>query len=344
MKKLTKIFSTAGLACTVLFSSISGASATTVHYNDINKDDNFYNSVDYLLEQNAISRTLPKFRPYENITRGQFASIFAKVLGLDVANTANPHFKDVSTTHQFYPYVSALQNEGILGGKVDGTFGINDPLTRGQMAGILTKAYGILLLDDEGYGSIRNIYGTESDYRYANDIYNGYSYNEGQWNDDLGTLEYLGIMIGYGDGNMYPNKPINRSQFANMIYKVEQKGIKDYHYQSYNDLRKQISDLGLSIEDVNKSLEEFLNDKAIFEWADASITSKINGSYQSTIYAKIIAEGEMIFEDLRLIIELKKDNTKPKGWWISVDRYATAAVEEPTTTDDTSTVETTVTE
>lgn len=125
MIKISKILSTFGIVSCLFLSSISSASAATVHYKDIKQTDNYYTAVDSLLEQKAISRTLQYFRPNENITRGQAASILAKVLDLDISHVYNPAFKDVPTTYQFYPYIATLVNEGILGGKSDGTFGIN---------------------------------------------------------------------------------------------------------------------------------------------------------------------------------------------------------------------------
>ncbi|MGE7665821.1 S-layer homology domain-containing protein [Ureibacillus composti] len=335
MNKLTKTLSAVGLASAVLFSSMGVASASEVHYKDVNKDDNFYKSVDFLLEQNAISNTLPTFRPYENITRGQFASIFAKVLGLDVTNVKNANFKDVPVYHQFYPYVSALENEGIIGGYSNGNFGINDRLTRGQMAGILIKAYGIEKIDDLDYGAEKNILGTDIDIRFFNDIFNGYGFRGGQWDDELGTLELLGIMSGYADNNMYPNKPINRSQFANMIYKIKQKGVADYFYAYDHDIiHKDL--FTLIMPNADKYLDEFLDEKdnglvnfvksASERWDDS-----INPMYVNRYTLRPIKEGEYVVKDGKAKFVLKKVNGE---WQLTLQKIETPVPvsEEPKTT------------
>lgn len=320
MNKLTKTLSIVGLATAVLFSSMGGASAAAVHYKDVNKADNFYNSVDYLLEKNAISSTLPNFRPYENITRGQFASIFGKVLDLDVTNVENPNFKDVPTTHQFYKYVSALENEGIIGGKADGTFGINDPLTRGQMAGILAKAYDIPAIDTTYYKG------------KASDIYSG-TYFKGQWGDELGTLETLGIMSGFGDDSFKPNAPIKRSQFANMLVKMEHANINDFEY---DNIIKSFRDLGVS-EKVAYEKIKSLKDTDTMRFLYQS-TDMIQGDYDVLLSDKYVfefkKEGEILFEDIN--VKLVVTNDSEKGWSFTAEEIAL----EPTT-NDTATVETT---
>ena len=50
---------------------------------------------------------------------------------------------DVPTTHQFFRYVEALAASGITVGTGPGTFGVNSPVTRGQMAVFLAKALGL---------------------------------------------------------------------------------------------------------------------------------------------------------------------------------------------------------
>lgn len=61
MKNMTKKLATVGLATGLLLSSVGGAQAANVHYKDVKNSDNFYNAVENLLDQNAISKTLPQF-------------------------------------------------------------------------------------------------------------------------------------------------------------------------------------------------------------------------------------------------------------------------------------------
>ena len=52
-------------------------------------------------------------------------------------------FSDVPTNHPFFKFVEALVAAGITSGYGDGRFGVNDPVTRGQMAVFLSAALGL---------------------------------------------------------------------------------------------------------------------------------------------------------------------------------------------------------
>ncbi len=56
---------------------------------------------------------------------------------------ATAHFTDVPTSHGFFKFVEALYAAGITIGYPDGRFGVNDPVTRGQMAVFLSVALGL---------------------------------------------------------------------------------------------------------------------------------------------------------------------------------------------------------
>ena len=52
-------------------------------------------------------------------------------------------FPDVPTNHPFFQFVEALYAAGITAGYGNGNFGVNDAITRGQMAVFLSKALGL---------------------------------------------------------------------------------------------------------------------------------------------------------------------------------------------------------
>ncbi len=52
-------------------------------------------------------------------------------------------FPDVPTNHPFFQFVEALAASGITAGYGNGNYGVNDPITRGQMAVFLAKALGL---------------------------------------------------------------------------------------------------------------------------------------------------------------------------------------------------------
>ena len=82
------------------------------------------------------------YKPKQQVTRGEAAKIIAKMLNLDTQNVNDPGFTDISKNHPYYGEIAALVNAGIISGYEDKTYKSTNPLTRGQMAKILSIAFG----------------------------------------------------------------------------------------------------------------------------------------------------------------------------------------------------------
>ena len=52
--------------------------------------------------------------------------------------TPGPYFSDVPATHMFFKYVQKLKDDGITA--VSGTYGVDNEVTRGQMAALIIRA------------------------------------------------------------------------------------------------------------------------------------------------------------------------------------------------------------
>lgn len=89
------------------------------------------------------------FKPFADVTRGQASKILAGLLGLDTKNVIDPQFTDVKPGDDYYGAIAALENGGITSGLADGSFGVNQAITREQLARMLTAAYH---LETEGVG------------------------------------------------------------------------------------------------------------------------------------------------------------------------------------------------
>ncbi|MFJ8102276.1 S-layer homology domain-containing protein [Lysinibacillus sp. NPDC096212] len=81
------------------------------------------------------------FKPFADVTRGQASKILAGLLGLDTKNVMDPQFTDVKPSDEYYGAIAALESEGIISGFADGSFGVNQAITREQLARMLTTAY-----------------------------------------------------------------------------------------------------------------------------------------------------------------------------------------------------------
>lgn len=116
--------------------------ANAYMFSDLNPSADYYQPIVELYNRNIIgAERNSEFRPNASITRGEAAKMLALAIGLDTRNVENPEFSDVSTSNEFYVYVAALANAGIINGFQDGAFKPKELITRGQMAKILTLGF-----------------------------------------------------------------------------------------------------------------------------------------------------------------------------------------------------------
>jgi len=88
------------------------------------------------------SQTPLKYCPDDYVTRGQMAAFIIRAkYGETFSYTTTPYFTDVPSTNTFFKYVQKLRDDGIT--VVSGTYGVNEYVTRGQMAAFIIRAkYG----------------------------------------------------------------------------------------------------------------------------------------------------------------------------------------------------------
>lgn len=171
-------------------------------FSDVSPSYWAYKEITYLLENDiaeALSGT--KFAPNDNITRGHAARMLAKALKLDIHDPKykDVDFPDVPKTHPDYGYIKAVVNEQIFKGQNDGEFGINNPLTRAQMAKVLVETFdlrGDYPMNFKDVGSEHWAY---------------------QYIDKLAASE---VTNGYHDLTYKPNNLVTRAQMAAFVYRA----------------------------------------------------------------------------------------------------------------------------
>ena len=143
MQKLNKaVVATVLAASGVTITAPVLPTKASTHFKDLNPDADYYQPVLELANRGYISGYKDgTFRPNQAITRGQAAKMLALALNLNITNQRNPGFRDVPEDHDFYRYIAALANEGIINGYEDKTFRPNEPINRNQMAKILALGY-----------------------------------------------------------------------------------------------------------------------------------------------------------------------------------------------------------
>ncbi|MGE8080445.1 bifunctional 2',3'-cyclic-nucleotide 2'-phosphodiesterase/3'-nucleotidase [Peribacillus loiseleuriae] len=117
-------------------------SKTTVSgsFKDVPGDHWASEYINRLADQGIVKgKTATTFDPEGNITRGQFASLLVRSLGLTAK--ADAPFKDVSG--ELAKEVAAAFEAGITTGTTPTTFDPNKPISRSQMATMLIRAYEV---------------------------------------------------------------------------------------------------------------------------------------------------------------------------------------------------------
>lgn len=137
---IATVFATSGIA--VVVPPPQKAVAATSPFKDIDQYNSHYENILKLYKQGAIGGFPDKtFRPNQSVTRGQAAKMLATVLDLDLKNVDNPYFKDVPKSNEYYKYIAALKNAGIMSGYPNGTFMPNEIITRGQLSKMLVLGF-----------------------------------------------------------------------------------------------------------------------------------------------------------------------------------------------------------
>ncbi|HQO99709.1 MAG TPA: S-layer homology domain-containing protein, partial [Caldisericia bacterium] len=83
------------------------------------------------------------FKPGNNVTRAEFATMVVLAKKLTLVSPARPSFKDVPTNHWAYKQVETAAKAGYLKGYPDGTFGPSRNITRQEIAAVLVNVLGL---------------------------------------------------------------------------------------------------------------------------------------------------------------------------------------------------------
>jgi len=80
------------------------------------------------------------FRPYNNVSRGQFAKILVNAAGWTILTPDRPAFADVGPTNPFYSMIETAYAHGVISGYRNFTFRPFNNVTRAQIAKIIYSA------------------------------------------------------------------------------------------------------------------------------------------------------------------------------------------------------------
>lgn len=146
------------------------------------------------------------FRPDDNLTRGEMATIIARLM-VDGNNNlffnetvSYPNiFPDVSSSAWYAGAVGFMEYNKVFNGYDDGTFRPTAKVTRAECAAILSRFF-------TGHGNSGNTFSDVPSSHWAK--------------ESIETCGSLGYVEGYGDGTFRPNANITRAEIVTMVNRV----------------------------------------------------------------------------------------------------------------------------
>ena len=163
-----------------------------------------WESISYVRENGLMTgNEYGEFTPQFPLTRGQFVTILGRLSGVE-AGQANTGFTDISSDHFSAPYAAWARETGIMVGLETGAFGVNDPLTRQQMAVALAR-----------YAQYRGAYANGFDLSVYPD-----QAEIADWaREGVAQCSALGLLKG-SDVGFQPNQSTNRAMGATILHRL----------------------------------------------------------------------------------------------------------------------------
>lgn len=182
--------------CTTLFTTSAFA------FSDVPNDFWAYNAINFMKEENVVSGFAEDgtFRPSDNATREQTATILNNFFGLELKKKARV-YEDVKSSDWSYQYVN-LASQYMYDENVN-NFRPQELTTRIEVAEAVIRILG-LDLDEPNLELIKN--------------FKDYSEFLEEDKKTIALAVENGIMKGYDDGTFLPNGKITRAEICSLLY------------------------------------------------------------------------------------------------------------------------------
>lgn len=145
------------------------------------------------------------FGPSKQITRAEFSAVVARAFEFEGSGAASP-FTDAKLGKWYTEPVVSLYEKGIVTGRPDGTFGVNDSITNQEMAVMISrslKALGVELEAERSYVPFKD-----------EDTISSFA------QDAVKELYEAGIISGMLDGTYQPKGSTTRAQVAVIMDRI----------------------------------------------------------------------------------------------------------------------------
>ncbi|CAM4364585.1 hypothetical protein FHS16_002791 [Paenibacillus endophyticus] len=147
-----------------------------------------------------------RFAPSGVVTRAAFITMLMNALELS-DNDAVSQLHDVKQGTWHYGAIAAAEQLGIVTGRSNGTFGVNEGITRQEMAVLIARAADIFGIVPGGGFAEAGVFTDESSIA-------AYAVNA------VLDIQKAGLINGLGDGRFAPMDTASRAQAAVIIYRL----------------------------------------------------------------------------------------------------------------------------
>lgn len=113
----------------------------TVKFTDVEEGHWAKKYIEAMAAKGIIAGNGGRYAPEAKITRGEFIKLLVLAANR-MDEKAEAHFKDVGTADWSYRYIASGVKASIVQGRPDGTFGVDESITREDMAVMLARAIG----------------------------------------------------------------------------------------------------------------------------------------------------------------------------------------------------------
>ncbi|WP_397334024.1 S-layer homology domain-containing protein [Paenibacillus sp. YN15] len=145
-----------------------------------------------------------RFAPEGILTRAEIAALLARAAGLEEKALSGGGMTDVRADDWYAGYVQAAVSAGLIDGYEDGTFRAETPVTREELAVLLTRALALAGRPADGSGS------TAAAFTDGSSI-------SGWAKDAVRAAQAAGLVNGLEDGSFRPQAQATRAEAAVMI-------------------------------------------------------------------------------------------------------------------------------
>ena len=176
---------------------------------DLPANHGFYDEMTYLIDKGVILGFEDgTVKPDKTVSRAEAAIMIGKLKDFNGTQSATK-FKDVTKGQKASGYIAAAEKAGYISGYPDGTFKPNAPITRGDMAIILSRVFPMAMKGIEEFKDVSP---------------NMRAY------DAIGEVVSASIAAGYKDKTFKPNNATTRAQFSAFLARgLEPKFQNDTH-------------------------------------------------------------------------------------------------------------------